>query len=124
MPLEQELEMEAKGLDQTSQLPKKILIRSEEIREALRVPVMQIVEAICTTLEVAPPELAGDLVDRGITIAGGSSLLRGLDEFIAEKTQLPTQRAEDPLTCVARGTSFTLDNLDMLRELLDTGKEE
>ncbi len=122
-PLKQELEMEVKGLDQVAGLPKKILINSEEIRNALKNPVGQIVDAIRATLEESPPELAADLVDRGITIAGGSSQLRGLDTLIEERTGLPTRRADDPLTCVARGTGIVLEQLDLLHSVLDTGKE-
>jgi rod shape-determining protein MreB len=123
-PLEQELEMTVKGLDQVSGLPKKVNVTSEDVREALREPVSHIVEAIKTTLESSPPELAADLVDRGIMLAGGSSQLRGLDTLVEEKTLLPVQRAEDPLTCVARGTGVVLEQLDLLKAILDTGRDE
>jgi rod shape-determining protein MreB len=123
-PLEQELEMTVKGLDQVSGLPKKVNVTSEDVREALREPVSQIAEAIKTTLERSPPELAADLVDRGIMLAGGSSQLRGLDDLIEEKTLLPVQRAEDPLTCVARGTGVVLEQLDLLKAILDTGRDD
>jgi rod shape-determining protein MreB len=122
-PLDQELEMTVKGLDQSSGLPKRVTVNSEEVRDALREPVSSIAEAIRTTLENAPPELAADLVDRGIMLAGGSSLLRNLDVLIQEKTMLPVKRAEDPLTCVARGTGVVLEQLDLLKAILDTGRD-
>ena len=122
-PLEQELEMTVKGLDQVTGLPKKVIVTSEEIREALRDPVIAIVEAIKMTLEQSPPELAADLVDRGIMLAGGSCQLRNLDVLVEEKTLLPVRRAEDPLTCVARGTGVVLEQLDLLKAILDTGRD-
>ena len=123
-PLEQELEMTVKGLDQVTGLPKKVNVTSEDIREALREPVSNIVDAIRTTLEHSPPELAADLVDRGIMLAGGSSQLRNLDVLIEDKTLLPVTRAEDPLTCVARGTGVVLEQLDLLKAILETGQED
>ena len=101
-----------------------MIVTSEEVRDALRDPVIAIVEAIKMTLEQSPPELAADLVDRGITMAGGSSQLRGLDKMVEEKTMLPVKRAEDPLTCVARGTGVVLEQLDLLKAILDTGRDE
>lgn len=124
VPLEQELEMTVKGLDQVTGLPKKVNVTSEEVREALMDPVTSIVDAIKSTLEQSPPELAADLVDRGIMMAGGSSQLRGLDLMVEERTGLPVKRAEDPLTCVARGTGVVLEQLDLLKAILDTGREE
>lgn len=123
-PLDEEMEMEVKGLDQVTGLPKKVMVNSEEVREGLKDQVVKIVEAIKSTLESSPPELAADLVDRGIMMAGGSSQLRNLDKMIEEKTGLPVQRAEDPLTCVARGTGVVLEQLDLLKAILDTGKED
>lgn len=122
--LPEELEMEVKGLDQVAGLPKKVLVNSEEIREALLNPVSNIVDVIRACLEEAPPELAADLVDRGIMLAGGSCLLRELDRLVEERTGLPTKRAEDPLTCVARGTGIVLEQLDLLKAILDTGREQ
>ena len=116
--------MVVKGLDQVTGLPKKVMVTSEEIREALRDPVTAIVDAVKSTLEQSPPELAADLVDRGIIMAGGSSQLRNLDKMIEERTGLPVKRAEDPLTCVARGTGVVLEQLDLLKAILDTGREE
>lgn len=123
-PLEEEMEMEARGLDQDSGVPKGVMVSSEEIREALSEPVSHIVKAIKATLEESPPELAADLVDRGIMMAGGSSQLRGLDRMVQTSTGLPVKKAEDPLTCVARGTGVVLEQLDLLKAILDTGKED
>src|SRR5207249_10073102 len=103
--------MEVRGRDMISGLPRKTQISSAEIREALQEPVTQIVEAVTRTLELAEPELAADLVDNGITMAGGSSMLRGLTTVISNATGLDVRLAEDPLTCVARGTAVYLENL-------------
>ncbi len=103
-PLEQELSMEVKGRDLGTGLPKTVTVRSEEIREALQEPLSAILEAIRLTLERCPPELAADLVDRGIVMAGGGSLLRGIDRLVAEETYLPVHIADDPLTAVVEGT--------------------
>ncbi len=103
-PLPKELQMEVKGRDRGTGLPKTVTIRSEEIREALSDKLNTIVNAIRHTLDRCPPELAADLVDRGIVIAGGGALLRGLDQLLHEQTQLPIHIAEDPLSAVAEGT--------------------
>ena len=91
----------------------------EEIREALREPIAAIIDAVTATLEKAEPELAADLIDNGITICGGSSLLRGMDQVLANATGLKVQRADDPLSCVARGTSVYMENLEMWKDTLD-----
>ena len=108
-PLEEELQMDTRGRDLISGLPKTISITSVEIREALHEPVQAIVDASKTTLEQTPPELASDLIDRGIVMAGGGSLLRGLDKRIAEETGLPVHIADDPLTAVVMGTGHVLN---------------
>jgi rod shape-determining protein MreB len=118
-PLEQELTMEVAGRDTISGLPRKIVITSEEIREALREPVSAIVDAVTGTLEKAEPELAADLIDNGVHICGGGSLLRGIDTVLANATGLKVIRAEDPLTCVARGTSVYLENLELWKDTMD-----
>ena len=123
-PLPEELKMEIGGLDLSTGLPKKVLIHSEEIRDALKDPVSHIVMAIKKTLEESPPELAADLVERGIMMAGGSSQLKQLQRLVEISTGLPVKLAEDPLTCVARGTGVVLEQLDLLKAILDTGKEE
>lgn len=107
-PLEEELNMDVRGRDLISGLPKTISITSVEVREALVDPVQAIVDASKTTLEQTPPELAADLIDRGIVMAGGGSLLRGLDKRIAEETGLPVHIADDPLTAVVLGTGQML----------------
>lgn len=108
-PLDEELTMDVRGRDLISGLPKTITITSVEIREALQGPVRAIVEASKATLEHTPPELASDLIDRGIVMAGGGSMLRGLDKLISEETGLPVHIADDPLTAVVLGTGQTLD---------------
>jgi rod shape-determining protein MreB len=114
-PLEEELTMEVKGRDQVNGLPKTLMVTSEEIREALQEPVSTIVEAIRITLERCPPELAADLVDRGLVMAGGGALLRGLDTLVAEQTGLPVHVADDPLSAVAEGTGVVLNEINLLR---------
>ncbi len=114
-PLEEELSMDVRGRDLISGLPKTITITSVEIREALHDPVQAIVDASKTTLEQTPPELAADLIDRGIVMAGGGSLLRGIDKRIAEETGLPVHVADDPLTAVVLGTGQTLSMGQRLR---------
>ena len=117
-PLEEELTMDVRGRDLIAGLPKNITITSEEIREALQVPVQAIVDGTKIVLENTPPELAADLIDRGIVMAGGSSLLRGLDKRIAEETGLPVHVADDPMTAVALGTGATLSMPARLRRRL------
>jgi len=114
-PLEEELNMDVRGRDLISGLPKTISITSVEIREALQDPVAAIVDASKSTLEQTPPELAADLIDRGIVMAGGGSLLRGLDKRIAEETGLPVHIADDPLTAVVLGTGQMLNMPAKLR---------
>lgn len=116
--LEEELNMDVRGRDLISGLPKTIAITSVEIREALQDPVQAIVDASKSTLEHTPPELAADLIDRGIVMAGGGSLLRGLDKRIAEETGLPVHIADDPLTAVVLGTGQTLNMPVRLRRRL------
>jgi len=119
-PLEEEMSLDVKGRDLIAGLPKTITIKSEEIREALEEPVNNIVEGISVTLERCPAELAADLVDRGIVLAGGTSQLRGLDKLIAEQTGLPVHVAEDPLSAVAEGTGRVLNELDILQKVANT----
>lgn len=113
-PLKEELTMEVKGRDLVAGLPKTITVNSEEIREALMEPLSTIVDAVRITLERCPPELAADLVDRGIVLAGGGALLRGIDKLLSEETGLPVHIAEDALSAVAMGTGKLLDHLDLL----------
>ena len=114
-PLDEELTMEVRGRDLVAGLPKTVTVTSEEIREALSEPVREIVDAARQTLEKTPPELSADLIDRGIMMAGGGSLLRGMDKLLAEETGLPVHVAENPMTAVALGVGKGLDNVRYLR---------
>jgi len=111
VPLDEELEIEVKGRDLVSGIPKAIRITSADIREALAESVNEIVDAIITLLEKTPAELAADIYDRGIMLSGGGALLKGLDERIRRATSLPVHVADDPLTSVVRGTGKVLENL-------------
>ena len=122
-PLEQEMTMEVRGRDLIAGLPRMATIRSEEIREALKEPVDAIIGTIKVTLETTPPEISADLADKGITMAGGGALLRGLDKVIAKETGLDVRIDDDPLTAVARGTGIALEMPEM-REVLESGKDE
>ncbi|MHC4907766.1 MAG: rod shape-determining protein MreB [Planctomycetota bacterium] len=122
-PLEQEMTMEIAGRDTISGLPRKIVITSEEIREAFKEPIAGIIETVMRTLERAEPELAADLIDNGVMICGGGSLLRGMDKVLSNSTGLKVHHAEDPLTCVARGTSIYLESLEILKDMQDHGWE-
>jgi len=119
VPLQEEMTMEVAGRDTISGMPRKIIITSEEIREALREPVAAIIETVASTLERAAPELAADLIDNGIHICGGGSLLRGMDVALANATGLKVQLVEDPLTAVARGTCIYLENLELWKDTMD-----
>src|SRR5438128_1334443 len=99
--MKEELQAEVRGRDMLTGLPKTVILTSEEIRRALDEPVTQIIEAIKSTLDKTPPELAADIMDRGIVLAGGGALLTGLDERLRHETQMPVHLAESPLTCVA-----------------------
>jgi rod shape-determining protein MreB len=109
--------MEVRGRDLISGIPKIVEINSDEVREAITEPVSLIVDAIKDALENAPPELAGDIVDRGIVLTGGGALLKHLDLLIREETGLPITVADDPLSTVARGAGIALDQLDVLKEV-------
>jgi rod shape-determining protein MreB len=115
-PIKEEMEMQVKGRDQVLGLPKILTITSEEIREALREPVSAIVDAVRVTLERTPPELSADIVDRGVVLAGGGALLRGLDQLISKETGLHVTVAEDPLTAVVLGTGKFLEGLKSFRD--------
>ncbi len=109
--------IEVKGRDLIGGVPKTLDISNKEIFEALEEPVSQIVAAIREALEKTPPELAADIVDKGIVLAGGASLLKGLDVRLREETELPIIQAEDPLTCVVRGAGVALDELKLLKQI-------
>jgi rod shape-determining protein MreB len=116
-PMEEKKTVEAKGRDLVAGIPKTLTISDEEVREAILEPVTTIVDAIKIALERTPPELAADIVDKGIVLAGGGSLLRGMEVLIREETELPIAIAEDPLSCVVRGTGKVLDELDLLKQI-------
>ena len=109
-----------KGRDLVTGLPKSVTITANEIRECLEEPISAIVEAVKVTLEETPPELAADIMDRGIVLAGGGSLLRGLDRLLSEETGLPVFLADDPTTCVVMGTGRAVDELERLSTVLTT----
>jgi rod shape-determining protein MreB len=113
-PSEKENSMEVKGRDLVAGLPKTITITSQEVREALLEPISTIIESVRVTLERCPPELSADLVDRGVVLAGGGALLRGLDKLLSEETGLPVHVAEDPLSAVAEGTGRALAEINFL----------
>ncbi|MGD9693174.1 MAG: rod shape-determining protein [Phycisphaerales bacterium] len=119
-PVGEETTMEVRGRDMISGLPRKTTITSEEVREALQEPISAIIETVTRTLERAEPELAADLVENGIMLAGGGALLRGLDKVIHNATGLGVKVADDPLTCVARGTSTFLEHLETWKATLET----
>jgi len=110
--------MEIKGRDLVSGIPKTLILDDDEVREALAEPVSQIMNAIKQALENTPPELSADIVDKGIVLAGGGALLKGMDVYIREETSLPIIIAEDPLTCVAIGAGKVLDDLDILKKVM------
>ena len=116
-PLDPEQEAEIRGRDLVTGLPKTLVISSEEIREAINEPVNQIIDAIKATLDKTPPELAADIMDRGIMLAGGGSLLQGICERVRDETQMPVNRAESPLTCVVVGSGRSLEEFETLHRL-------
>ena len=120
---ETERSMDIRGRDLVTGLPKTITIQSREIREALADPIYKIVEAVKSTLEKTPPELAADIMDHGIMMTGGGALLTNLDKLIAAETGMPVLVAEDALSCVGEGTGRSLENLNLLRRVVMTSKK-
>jgi rod shape-determining protein MreB len=119
--LEQELTAEVSGLDTISGVPRKAVVTSEEIREALRDPLEAILTCVKNTIENCQPELVADLADNGLVLTGGGALLRNLDLLMRERLGIPVRVAEDPLTTVARGTAICLEHLAQWRDSLDSG---
>ncbi len=117
-PLEKEISMEIKGRDLVAGVPKNLRLSSVQVREALVEPIERIVEAVRQSLERTPPELASDILDRGIILTGGGALLRGLDKRLRQETNLPVNVADDPLTCVVRGTGIVLENMVQYAKVL------
>jgi rod shape-determining protein MreB and related proteins len=113
--LKDELEAEVRGRDMITGLPKTVVLSSEQVRTALEEPVAQIVDAVRATLDRTPPELASDIMDRGIVLAGGGSLLSGLDDRLRAETEMPIHLADSPLTCVAVGSGRSLEEFEVMR---------
>lgn len=122
--LEKEMEATMRGRDLINGLPKEIIVNDGQIREAMQRSVKTLVNTIKSTVEQTPPELVADIMERGIVLAGGGSLLRGLDRLVAEETQMPVRVAEDPLTAVVRGCGVVLEDIERLREVLVTTQYE
>lgn len=122
--LEQELVLEVRGRDLVAGLPKTVEVTSGEVREALMEPVMAIVDRVKSVLEQTPPELSSDIIERGIMLTGGVSLIRGFDKLLTKQTGIPVHTAEDPLSCVALGCGKALDQLEVIRDqFIETGFE-
>lgn len=115
VPLEEDVSMNIKGRDLLTGLPRTVTIYSSEITEAIAEPLHEIIQAIKRTLSDTPPELAADIMDRGITMSGGSSLLRNIDEMVFQETGVPAHIAEEPLLCVAKGTGIALEHLEVYK---------
>jgi rod shape-determining protein MreB len=113
-PLREEIQAEVRGRDLLTGLPKTVILSSDEVRHALDEPVGQIIDAIKQTLDKTPPELAADIMDRGLMLAGGGSLLGGLDERLRQETHMPVHVAESPLTCVAVGSGRSLEEFEVI----------
>ncbi len=123
LPYKEDGSLHVKGRDLIAGIPKTVEITSKEIQEALTEPVNSIVEAVKLTLERTPPELSADILDRGIILSGGGSLLKGLDMFIRDKTSLVVSVAEDPLTCVVRGTGLIVEDIEKYMKVLNKPKK-
>ena len=116
----EEREMDVKGRDLLSGIPKTVRVHSEEIRECIQEPIQAVVEAVRRALEITPPELASDIVDRGIVMTGGGALIRGMDRLLQHETNLPIHVDEEPLSCVVRGVGRILDDLQKYRTVMST----
>ena len=123
LPLDEEIQVEVRGRDSLINLPRRAVISSVDVREALQEPVRKVIGAIKTVLERTPPELASDLVDAGVTLCGGGALLRGLPELIQRETELDVRVADRPLEAVARGTGIFLENLELYAQFLEGGED-
>jgi rod shape-determining protein MreB len=121
--LKEPLEMEVRGRDLINGLPKSVMVNDSQIREAIGKTINQIIENIKITLETTPPELVSDIYEHGIVLAGGGALLRGIDKEIAQSTKIPVRIADDPLTCVVRGTGILLSDPELLKKVITPGAE-
>lgn len=121
-PLEEELTMDVRGRDLSEGLPRMVTITSQEVREAVREPISLVIQAVRDTLEVTPPELSADLIERGIILVGGGALLRGIDKLLTKETGLPVRVADEPMTAIAQGTGTVLEEPRYLRYLKDEGR--
>ncbi|MDD3733174.1 MAG: rod shape-determining protein MreB, partial [candidate division Zixibacteria bacterium] len=123
-PLEKELSMEIKGRDLVAGVPKNLKISSVQVREALSETLDIVVEAVRQALERTPPELASDILERGIILTGGGALLRGLDKRLRQETNLPVNIADDPLTCVVRGTGKVIEDFANYTKVLERSRRD
>ncbi|MDD5043339.1 MAG: rod shape-determining protein [Patescibacteria group bacterium] len=117
-PLDEPLEAKMRGRDLITGLPREVIVTDEQIRNALKRSVNQIVENVKATLEVTPPELVADIYEKGMLLTGGGALLKNLDKVLSERTEVPVRVADDPLTCVVRGTGILLENFELLKEVM------
>jgi len=124
VPLKEPMEMEVRGRDLINGLPKAVKVTDVQVREAMSRTIGQIIENIKTTLETTPPELVADIYEHGIYLTGGGALLRGLDKEIAQSTKIPVRIADDPLTCVVRGTGILLSDPELLDKVVLAGSSE
>jgi len=115
--LEEQLSMEVKGRDMVAGVPKTVIVNSDEIRDALAEPINAIVEAVLLALERTPPELAADIVDKGVVLTGGGALLKNMDVLLREETGLPVMVSDDPISAVVLGSGKALDHLELLKEV-------
>ena len=118
IPTSENLSIEIKGRDLLQGIPKSAVVTEDEVREALFEPINQIIETIRIALEKTPPELSSDIVDCGISLAGGGALLRNLDKLISRETGLPVNVVKDPLSAVVRGSGAVLDQLELLKDVI------
>ena len=118
MPLMTDMNMEIRGRDLSTGLPKNVIVSSSQIEEAMQESISKIVEIVKQTLERTPPELASDIMEKGIVLAGGGALIRNLDKLLSNNTGMPVYVAEDPLDCVAKGAGRTLEDLEKLKTVL------
>lgn len=123
MPLMSQMAKEVKGRDLNSGLPKTEIITSNQIEQAMKESIEKIVEVVKTTLEKTPPELASDIMEKGIVLAGGGALIQNLDKLISKETGMPVYSVEEPLDCVVRGTEITLQDLGKLKTILKNSRK-